>query len=113
MIWGATSVFLLFVYDNAHSTHILLSSLSQNELRDKKISIYKYIYILWAFDWVEHIRHCMTSYPSVMNLVHTLPVSHHQRSPTHSMDSCASLQSPWFIALTIHTADSTNYAHTW
>ncbi len=44
-----------------------------------------------------------------MNLVHALPVNHHQRSPTHRMDSCTSLQSPSFIALTTHTAVFTDY----
>ncbi len=49
---------------------------------------------------------------SVTNPFHELLFTHHQRSPTHRMDSCTTLHFPSSIALTTHTADYTNHAHT-
>ncbi len=57
----------------------------------------------------------------VTNPVHALPFTRHQRSPAHHIDSCTTqtvtyyigLHFPSSIALTTHTADSTNHAHTW
>ncbi len=53
----------------------------------------------------------------VMNLVYELPLTHHQRSLAHHMDSCTTLtvalhlrlQFPSSIALTKHTADGTDH----
>ncbi len=52
-----------------------------------------------------------------MNLVYELPLTHHQRSLAHHMDSCTTLsvalhlrlQFPSSIALMTHTADCTDY----
>ncbi len=55
----------------------------------------------------------------VMNLVYELPLTRHQRSLAHHMDSCTTLtvarhlrlQFPSAIALTTHTADCTDHSY--
>ncbi len=64
-----------------------------------------------------HIFKYITYTISVMNLVYELPLTHHQRSLAHHMESCTTLtvalhlrlQFPSSIALTTHTADCTDH----
>ncbi len=61
------------------------------------------------------LKQCCNS-STVMNLVYELPLTHHQRSLAHHMDSCTTLtvvlhlrlQFPSSIALTTHKADCTD-----
>ncbi len=61
--------------------------------------------------------HGVTAKVAVTNPVHGLPLTHHQRSLAHHMDSCTTLtvalhlrlQFPPSIALTTHTADCTDH----
>ncbi len=63
------------------------------------------------------VSYCSAPHSSVTNPVHGLPLTHHQRSLAHHMDSCTTLtvalhlrlQFPSSIALTIHTADCTDH----
>ncbi len=66
---------------------------------------------------IEVLMSCEGISTTVTNPVHGLPLTHHQRSLAHHMDSCPTLivalhlrlQFPSSIALTTHTADCTDH----